>query len=552
MSAPLLPERRRHGGRAGSALARALGAAIAAAASAGVPSAAAQAVAPPVAQAAATAEPRFEIRSFNVEGNSVLPTDRVDALLARFAGGDRSFADVDAARGALEQAYRDAGFGAVRVRLPEQRVGDGVVALQVVEPRIGSVVITGATRSGTANIRRSLPALAEGEVPNTAALAAQLRLVNENPGKQTTVELQQGATALLLDARIAVTDGKPWKVGAVVNDTGTAATGRLRTGVFVQHANVADLDHVVTAQLTTSPGRIGEVTIAAANYRVPLVRLGDALDVYAAYADVDSGVVGDLFTVRGKGYVGGLRYHHNLPPLGPWRQRLAYAFEWRVFDNQVGTVATAADLLADVTVHPLSVGYTAGWLGDGRQVEFGLTAVRNVPGGSHGGSADFAAVRSGARSTYTLLRGSAQLLQTLPAAFRLRLAAEGQYTRDALIPGEQFGIGGHDSVRGFLEREISDDVGARASVELQTADVSGPGQRMAASALVFADIGWVRRNHALPGENHETRIASVGAGVRVALAPHISFRADLAHILRGATARQRGREALHFSLGVAY
>lgn len=537
-------ERCRIAGRAGAALARALGATVALVAWVGAPPAAAQAVAP--------AEPRFEIRRFLVEGNSVLPADRVAAELARFTGTDRSFADVEAARAALAQAYRDAGFGTVQVRLPEQRLRDGVVAVQVVEPRIGSVSVEGATRFGVANIRRSLPALAEGEVPNTAALADQLRLVNENPAKQTTVELQQGATALLLDARIAVADGKPWKVGAVVNDTGTASTGRLRTGVFVQHANVADLDHVVTAQVTSSPGRLGEVTIAAANYRVPLVGLGDALDVYAAYADVDSGVVSDLFTVRGKGYVGGVRYHHNLPPRGAWRQRLAYTFELRAFDNQVGTIATAPDLLGDVTVRPLSVGYVAGWLGDGRQVELGLTAVRNVPGGSDGGSADFAAVRSGAKAAYKLLRGSAQLVQALPAEFRLRLAGEGQYTRDALIPGEQFGIGGHDSVRGFLEREITDDVGARASVELQTPDVSGPGQRAVASALLFADFGWVRRNHALPGEARETRIASVGAGVRVALAPHVSLRADVAHILRGATARQRGREAVHFSLGLAY
>lgn len=102
-------------------------------------------------------------------------------------------------------------------------------------------------------------------------------------------------------------------------------------------------------------------------------------------------------------------------------------------------------------------------------------------------------------------------MQALPADWHLRIAIDGQYTHDALVSGEQFGIGGQDSVRGFDERELTNDRGNRATLEIQTPNFDeqfGPGA--AARALVFADQGWLRRNQPLPGEVVRSHLASVG------------------------------------------
>ena len=108
---------------------------------------------------------RFEIRSFVVEGNSVLAAATVDGVLAPYAGTGRSFADVQAAADALQQAYARAGFGGVQVSLPEQRLVDGVVRIAVVEPALRTVTIEGNSHFDNANIRRSLPALRTGATP---------------------------------------------------------------------------------------------------------------------------------------------------------------------------------------------------------------------------------------------------------------------------------------------------------------------------------------------------------------------------------------------------
>jgi hemolysin activation/secretion protein len=495
--------------------------------------------------------PTFEIRGYTVEGNSLLSRERIDAVLAPYTGGERSFADVQAAVVALQQTYASAGYGAVKVAVPEQRLSEGSIRLQVVEARLRSLAISGNEHFDTDNIRRSLPALRGDAPPNTDELAQEIRLANENPAKRISVELKSD-TPGAIDAAVVVRDDKPWKVGAVLDNTGTPATGRLRSGVFFQHANVADLDHVFTGQYVTSPENLARVTIVAANYRIPLYRVGDSVDLFGIHADVDSGVVGDLFNLRGRGSVAGVRYNQNLQPTAGYRHRLSYGFEYRLLDNQVTTLTGGTELLPDVVVHPLSIGYSAGWSGERQQLDFSTTYVRNIPGGHLGREADIQAARAGANASYQILRWSATFAHTLPEDWRVRVVGDGQYTRDSLVSGEQFGIGGQDSVRGFLEREIINDSGHRLTLELVTPDFGSRMQGgLAANALLFYDHGRVTRNRALAGETGEVSISSFGAGLRLTIAPRAPLRHHAAPVIRGTASRPRGTETLHFSLGIA-
>ena len=508
-------------------------------------------VAPTFAQGT-TEAPRFEASRFAVEGNTVLAPAAVDDVLAPFAGPRRSFADMQAAVDALQQAYARAGFGAVQVSLPEQRLQDGVVRIVVVEPPLRTVTIEGNSHFDSASIRRTLPALQRGATPNTEALAAQIRLANENPARRLSVDLKSDSTGSI-EATVTVRDDKPWKVGFMLDNTGTPATGRLRSGVFFQHADVADLDQVFTGQYVTSPEHLAQVTILAANYRIPLYGVGDSVDLFGVHADVDSGVVGDLFNLRGRGSVVGVRYHQNLRPTADYRHRLSYGFEYRLLDNRVTTLGGGAELVPDVTVHPLTLGYSASWSGARQQLDFSTSYVRNIPGGHLGREADIRAARAGANASYQILRWSATFTRALPEDWQLRFVSDGQYTRDSLVSGEQFGIGGQDSVRGFLEREVVNDSGYRTALELVSPDVGNrmaPG--LAANALVFYDFGRVTRNRALAGETGEVSIASFGIGIRLSVAPHATLRLDLAHVMRGTSSRVRGTDGLHFSIGIAY
>src|SRR5688500_17916947 len=85
------------------------------------------AVAGEAPSAEASAAPRFEISRFEVSGNTLLTPREVDRTFAPYTGANKDFGDIQRALESLEQAYRNRGFGAVQVLLPEQDITRGVV-----------------------------------------------------------------------------------------------------------------------------------------------------------------------------------------------------------------------------------------------------------------------------------------------------------------------------------------------------------------------------------------------------------------------------------------
>src|SRR3974377_1173161 len=64
--------------------------------------------------------PTFEIRSFVVDGNTLMPGKKILELLQRFKGPDKTAEDVEKARDVLEKMYHTVGYPAVLVNIPEQ------------------------------------------------------------------------------------------------------------------------------------------------------------------------------------------------------------------------------------------------------------------------------------------------------------------------------------------------------------------------------------------------------------------------------------------------
>src|SRR5262252_7122597 len=353
---------------------------------------------PALAYAQAQTE-RFDIDRFEVVGNTLLPAAEIDETLKPFTGKSREYGDVQRALEALELRYRAAGYSAVLVSVPEQELGKGSVRLNVLETRITRVVVEGNKAFSEANIRRSLPALKEGASPRAADISANVQLANENPAKQADVVLRLGEKEGEVEARVGVVDSSPLRPFVTVDNTGNQQTGDYRFGVGVQHANLWDRDHIATLNFVTSD-RPSQVKIYSASYRLPLYSLGDSIDAFAAYSDVDAGVTQTTFgplAFSGKGDVYGLRYNQLLARHGEYSHRIVYAFDWRNYQNActLGAFGSAGcgPTGASVTVRPASLTYYGNWSAPGRVSDFSVGYARNIPGGQHGSDADFSAAR---------------------------------------------------------------------------------------------------------------------------------------------------------------
>jgi hemolysin activation/secretion protein len=505
-----------------------------------------------MADAARQASPRFPIVSFQIEGNTLLDESLVQGRVAPFIGPRREFADVQQALAALEAAYRDAGWGSVQVVLPEQALDRGIIRFRVIEGKIGSIAVEGAKHFDEDNIRASLPGLKVGAAPRPGELQASLRLANENPAKQTALVLRAGKNEGELDATLRVADQKParWSVG--LDNSGTPTSGDYRLGVGYQDANFLGRDHLLNVQAMTSPTKMDKVLMTGVGYRMPIYALGDSIDLAAGYSDSNSGTIQELFTVSGAGTIYAARYNKNLPRLGNWEPRLSLGGDYREYRNNVRIVGSDTSIIPDITVRPLSLSYQVASRAEGSDTALSLSYVKNLPGGNRGDQAAFSAARYGADAGYSLWRWSASHQGTIAGSWQWRVAANGQQTRDALVPGEQFGLGGTDSIRGFRERELANDRGIRGSMELYTPDlghmVGIGGVRL--RALTFYDAGRLWRNKALPGELTDKTVASYGVGLRANLSAQMSLRLDYGVVAEPGGNQGRNDGRLH--AGFAY
>lgn len=512
---------------------------------------------------AQTPAERFDIDRFNIEGNTLLEPGEIEAALKPFTGKQREIGDVQRAIEALRQRYRSGGFSAVWVASPEQDLDRGVVTLRVIEARIGKVTITGNRFFDDVNIRASLPALKEEVLLRAGDISANVQLANENPAKQVDVVLRPDGKPGVVDASVEVIDVRPLKAFLTLDNTGNPQTGGFRIGVGVQHANLFNRDHVGTFNYVTSPGKENQVSLYSGSYRLPLYSRGDSMDFIIARSDVSAGaaqtVAGPL-TFSGRGVVYGLRYNQLLERRGEYSHQIVYGLDYRAYQNECALgdfgAAGCGPAAVDVTVRPVSLAYSGNQAKPGRITDFYAALSHNVPGAADGRERDFNAARpspdggEGASSRYTILRFGASMVNAFESNWQVRAAFNAQFTPDALVSGEQFGIAGATAVRGFLEREIVRDTGYFASLELYSPNLMGellPGEGNL-RGLLFYDIAKAA-NNSLAGEiRQQASIASIGAGLRWNIQRDFNMRFDLARVMDAGGSKKAGDLRGHISV----
>lgn len=516
--------------------------------------------------------PKFDIREFKVEGNSLLPEADVEALVKPHAGLSRDFGDVQQALEALQDAYQKKGYSAVQVLLPEQELEQGVVRLHVVEQRIASVTVDGNEHYEDDNVLRTLPSIAEGVMPNIKTVRRGLKVANENPSKQTAILFRNNDDEeTVIDATVKVIDEKPWKAFLTLDNSGSRETLHGRIGFGYQHYNLFGKDHRITVQYITNThfpqsyfNPEHKVNILGGAYTIPLYEWGDSLDIVAGYSDVTSGTIAaGAINVTGKGVVLGAHYNHNFDKVDDYEHKLTAAFDYHAYRNDVLNNGVGVGLTPHVSATPWSLTYAGVWQKEQRQLSFSFGGSWNLYPDmiAHGGSDIYGVSPYLAEDDFSKFNFNVDYTQPFAKIWQIHAALSGQFTGDHLIPGEQFRAGGMDSVRGWHESVISGDKGYRYSIEFISPDFGGKiSENVGLRGVIFMDKAHVNSNHGVDGTpaaiSAEKSIASLGAGLRYNYKRDVVARFDYGYVVDGDTtkdnpsgSRVQGDTFGHVSLG---
>ena len=493
----------------------------------------------------------FVIKGFQVNGANPLSGEDVSRVLNPYVGAGATIDTLQKATTALEAEFKAQGFALHRVTLPPQELG-GMVTLEIVRFVIGKVSIEGRDRYSEANIRASVPELVEGAAPDFGALAVQTAIANESQSKHMQVALKQSGETDKIDARIVVKESKPWTLLVSLANAGSEATGNDRITLAGGHSNLFDLDHHLTAAFTTSIERSSDVRQFGFTYRVPLYRWGGVVGI--SYTNSD--VLGDFgaFKTTGAGRTVGLNYNLYLPPVDGYKSFVNLGVENKQFEiTEINGFALPGQAVR--VSRPLTLGYSARVESAAAVWGYNADLAVNLPGGRGNDLASYQSEDSRiSTSRWKALRGGANYSAGFARGWLWGLRGNFQVSPDALISGEQFGLGGFSSVRGAGERPISGDSGVLVSGEITTRELA-PGLRF----LSFVDAGWLANHDASVHKPRRDSLASVGLGVRYA-ASGFSVSLDYGHIVRGSAVAfvpgsalpQRGDEKLHLSLSARF
>ena len=406
--------------------------------------------------------PSFDVWEYQVEGNTLLDAALIERAVYPHLGPDRRIDDVEAARTALEKVYREQGFGTVLIDIPEQDVVAGIVRLNVVEGKVERLKVSGSRYFSLGRIRAQVPALAEGAVPHLPAVQQQLQRLNQaSPDRTITPVLRPGSTPGTLDVELKVDDELPFHAKLELNDRFTQNTERLRLNAEVRYGNLWQREHAISAAYQVAPENRDNVEVFSSTYSFRLPDSDKVFTLYGVKTTSDVAAIGTLGVV-GDGIIGGVRATLPLTARGSYYQSLTLGGDYKDFGESIALLG-ADTLNTPINYHVWSALYSGVYIGDRAETEISV-GINFALRGLGNTMREFQDKRFRAKPNFAYLNVGLSHLRPLPWGAEFYGALDGQVTEGPLISNEQFGVGGVQSIRGYLESQQFFDDGLRAAL----------------------------------------------------------------------------------------
>ena len=469
-------------------------------------------------------EIKLTVQGVVFEGRTALSEAELTALYEPLLGTEVTLLQVYELADAVTAAYRNAGYILSRAVVPPQRIKSGIITIRIVEGYINRVIIEGEQGSvadllGTYadKIRASRPLhidnlerylLLANDIPGISAQSV-LRPAPDAPGAADLVlkvSLKPVDAALSLDNRGSRYVG-PYQVTASVAEN-TMIGGAERTNLRLVSAN------------PLATGQRRELAYVNLSHQRIIDDEGTTLGASLGYSRSEPGHTLKVQEVKGRSMTLGFSAAH--PLIRSRGENLSVQAGLSASNAKTDLLSTR---LSEDKSRSASLGLTYDFIDRFSGITLvGATVTQGLPilGSTDRNSANPS--RADGRNDFTKITARASRVQKISGPVNLLVAASGQVSSDALLSGEEFGVGGSEFGRGYDASEITGEHGIAAKVELQYGRASKLAWLQNYQAYAFYDGGAVWNK----GTGDRDTLVSSGLGVRINLTDQVTATTEVA------------------------
>lgn len=461
------------------------------------------------------------VREIEIVGNYVVSDEELARVVRPYIGQSLTLTDIYGIADSITAYYQKQGYGLASATVPAQRIGNGMVTLEVIEGRIASVSTEGNQRYDESFLVGQVDQLPSGEVYRSDAMEEEMLRLNDLPGLTARAVIRPGEAYGTSDIVLRV-DEDPSEYMVSVDNFGRETIGEVRLYGEAKFNGLRGRGDRLDASFLVSEDSL--LKYYRIGYSMALGADGERLSISANRTDYEvggplaaSGILGDSTNFR-IGYSDPVVRSRSRNVV--WGAALLYTDSESVAGNLP---------LSQTEITLLEVSYA-----------FNRLSPNNA-------LTSFSAVftTNGQDATYSapgVLTGDEQKGKLrLDFSHNAPISGDWAYlakaalvgSLDALVDTQQFSLGGPGTVRGWGPSEARGDHGLLLTGELQYRMRVGD---YPAIASVFLDYGRVIREVtgvAAVDMDRTDSLASWGAGFQFNPGGKYSFKLQVADPLGG-------------------
>ncbi|KAB8315789.1 ShlB/FhaC/HecB family hemolysin secretion/activation protein [Tolypothrix campylonemoides VB511288] len=458
------------------------------------------------------------VEKFEITGSSVFSREDFAKITAPYTKRPITLAELYQVRTEISNLYVSKGYITSGAFIPPQKLQGGIVQIQVVEGTLEDIKVSGTRRLNPGYVRSRL-ALATGKPLNRDRLLEALQLLQLNPLiENLSAELSAGSRPGVSLLEIRVTEADTFNLQIALDNGRSPAVGSFRRQIQLSEANLLGWGDSVIAAYTNTDGS----NTFDFSYSVPFNPRNGTVSFSFGFSDSD--VIERPFSVLD--IQSNSRYYEltlRQPIIQSPTQEFALGLsatrresEASLLNGEIPFAAFGADEEGKTQVTALR--FFQDWTSRNSQQVFALRSQFSFGLDAFDSNSFFA------------WRGQAQWVRLLARDTLLLLRADVQFADRAVVPFEQFGLGGLESVRGYRQDALLTDNGIFASAEVRIPIVRFSERNNFLQVTPFFDVGtgWNRsgRETSPSSELDSNTLVSVGLGLRLQLENILTARLD--------------------------